>query len=60
MGTTPLHTALKKGYDVTVFSLLLRHGADPDAPGKDGRSVREIASRKKDRRYLAAINAARA
>jgi hypothetical protein len=54
-GETPLETALKKGYDIDVFALLLEHGADPDAPGKDGRSVRAIAARKRDRRYINAI-----
>lgn len=54
-GDTPLHMALAKGYDVGVVRLLLRHGADPDRPGKTGHSVREIAARKKDRRYAAAI-----
>jgi hypothetical protein len=54
-GTTPLHTALHKGYDIGVFKLLLKYGADPDIPAKDGRTVREIASRKKDRRYFAAL-----
>jgi len=52
---TPLHTALEKGYDVSVFKLLLKHGADPDVPGKKGRTVREIASKKKDRRYFEAL-----
>lgn len=56
-GTTPLHTALHKGYDVEVFTLLLKHGADPDVPGKDGRTVREIASRKRDTRYFEALGA---
>ncbi len=55
-GTTALHLALKKGYDVEVFELLLSYGADPDVPGKDGRTVREIASRKKDARYIEAVN----
>ena len=55
--TTPLHTALKKGYDVEVFKLLLKHGANPDVPGKDGRTVREIASRKRDQRYFKAVSA---
>jgi hypothetical protein len=50
-GNTPLHTALEKGYDIEVFTLLLEHGANPDIPGKDARTVREIASRKRDRRY---------
>jgi lysophospholipase L1-like esterase len=54
-GTTPLHTAIEKGYDVDVFKLLLKHGADPDVPGKDGRTVRQIASRKKDTRYSEAL-----
>ena len=54
-GETPLHTALKKEYDVAVFKLLLKHGANPDLPGKDGRTVREIASRKRDKRYFNAI-----
>jgi hypothetical protein len=54
-GTTPLHTVLEKGYGVAVFKLLLVHGANPDAPGKDGRTVRDIASRKKDKRYFAAL-----
>jgi hypothetical protein len=55
-GTTPLHTVLKKDYGVAVFTLLLKHGANPDVPGKDGRSVREIAARKKDQRYFRALS----
>jgi hypothetical protein len=54
-GTTPLRTALDKAYDIEVFTLLLKHRADPDARGTDGRSVREVAARKRDRRYLAAL-----
>jgi ankyrin repeat protein len=54
-GATPLHTVLKKGYDVDVFKLLLKHGANPDIRGKEGRSVREIARRKKDQRYFRAL-----
>jgi len=54
-GVTPLHTVLQKSYDIEVFKLLLRHGANPDVPGKDGRTVREIAARKKDKRYFNAL-----
>ncbi len=54
-GTTPLHTVLHKGYEVDIFKLLLNYGADPDNPSKDGRTVREIASRKKDKRYCKAL-----
>ena len=52
--TTPLHTALKKEY-FEAFELLLKHRADPDVPGKDGRTVREIASRKRDKRWARAL-----
>jgi Ankyrin repeat len=58
-GETPLHTALKKEYDVEIFKLLLKHGADPDVPGKDGRTVREIAKRKRDKKYFEALGPAR-
>jgi hypothetical protein len=54
-GETPLHLALEKGYDVSVLKLLIKHGADPDQPNKKGRSVRDIASRKKDKRYFNAL-----
>jgi hypothetical protein len=53
-GTTPLHTALKKEY-FDAFKILVQHGANPDVPGKDRRTVREIASKKWDERYLKAL-----
>jgi hypothetical protein len=56
-GTTPLHTALEKGYDVEILKILLTGGADPDVPGKDGRTVRQIAARKRDKAYIEAIEA---
>lgn len=49
--TTPLHTALKKEY-FDAFEMLLKQGADPDVAGPDGRTVREIASRKRDKRWI--------
>lgn len=55
-GTTPLHTVLDKDYGVNVFKLLLQYRANPDVPGKDGRTVREIASRKRDKRYVKALS----
>ena len=54
-GTTPLHVVILKEYDVAVFKLLLKHGANPDVPGKDDRTVREIAARKRDQRYFKAL-----
>lgn len=58
-GTTPLHTAIEKDYP-EIFRLLLLAGADPDVPGaraggKPGRTVREVAARKRDKRYLKAL-----
>jgi hypothetical protein len=58
-GGTVLHLALDRGFDVTFFKLLLRHGANPDMPGKGKRTVREITSRKRDKRFSAAIDALR-
>jgi len=54
-GNAVLHLALDRGFDVNFFKLLLRHGANPDLPGKDGRTVRDIASRKRDKSYIKAI-----
>jgi hypothetical protein len=54
-GDKPLHTALSKGYDVAVFRTLLKYGANPDVPGREGRTVREMASKKRDKRYFKAI-----
>jgi hypothetical protein len=53
--TTPLYTALKKEY-FEAFEILLEHGADPDVPGCDGRTVREIASRKREKRWARALD----
>ena len=55
-GDTVLRVALDRGFDVRFFKLLLRHGANPDLAGKDGRTVRDIASRKRDTRYSKAID----
>ena len=54
-GDTMLHLALDRGFDVSFLTLLRRHGANPDVKGKDGRTVRQIAARKRDKRYFNAI-----
>jgi hypothetical protein len=58
-GDTILHLALDRGFDVAFFTLLLKHGANPDLPGRNGRTVRQIASRKRDKRYITAIESLR-
>ena len=55
-GTTALHVALKKEY-LDAFEILVQHGAAADVAGKDGRTVRDIASRKRDTRYIEALAA---
>ena len=57
-GDTPLHSVLEKGYDPSIFKVLLAAGANPDLPAKNGRTVREIAARKKDKRYAQALRCA--
>jgi hypothetical protein len=57
-GDTPLHTVLRKGYDVKILERVLAAGGNPDLPGRDGRSVRQIARRKRNTRFIAAIDRA--
>ena len=45
----------QEDYDVEILKLLLKYGANPDVAGKDGRTVREIASRKRDKKYFEAL-----
>ena len=59
MSKTSLVEAVKH-FDLEQVSkdlkeLLLRHRANPDVSGKDGRTVRNLAARKRDKRYLDAI-----
>jgi hypothetical protein len=54
MSKTALIDALKK-FDLEKVQKI----PDPDVPGKDGRTVREIASRKRDKRYFKALSARR-
>lgn len=54
-GNTPLHSVLEKDLGIAGFTLLLKHGANPDVAGRDGRTVREIASRKRDKKYAEAL-----
>jgi ankyrin repeat protein len=54
-GSTPLHSVIEKDLGVEAFTLLLKHGANPDRPGRDGRTVRDIAARKRDKKYADAL-----
>jgi len=50
-----MHIVLEKDFGVEILKLLLKHGASPDLAGRDGRTVRQIAARKRDTQYINAI-----
>ncbi|MBT5876013.1 MAG: ankyrin repeat domain-containing protein [Candidatus Latescibacteria bacterium] len=54
-GQTVLHHAMRKKVDTHVFQSLLRAGADPDLPDQEGRTARDVASRKRDGVWSKAI-----
>lgn len=54
-GRTALHIGIEKGFDPALLAWLVRHGANPDVADRHGVSARLKASRKRDRRYLAAL-----
>ena len=54
-GRTALHLGIEKEYDPALLAWLVRHGASADVEDRNGVSARLKASRKRDRRYLAAI-----
>ena len=54
-GRTALHLVLEKDYDPALLAWLVGHGASADLEDHAGVTARVKASRKRDRRYLAAI-----
>lgn len=55
-GRTALHWGVEKEYDPTLLAWLVKRGASPDKRDRDGVSARERASRKRDKRFLAALS----
>jgi ankyrin repeat protein len=53
---TALHIALEKEFDPSVIEWLVRHGASPDIEDEAGVSARVKASRKRNPKFLAAID----
>jgi hypothetical protein len=47
-GATALHLMLKKGSDPAAIAMVIRHGARGDIPDREGKTAREILSRKRD------------
>jgi ankyrin repeat protein len=58
-GKTALHHGVEKEFDPALLKWLVEHGASPDLEDHDGVSARLRASRKRDKRFLAALGQAR-
>jgi ankyrin repeat protein len=56
-GRTALYVGIEKEYDPKLLRWLVRHGASPDIADKSGVTARVKASRKRDKRYAAALGA---
>ena len=54
-GKTALHYGVEKQFDPELLKWLVKHGASADIKDRNGVSPREKASRKRDKRFLAAL-----
>ena len=54
-GKTALHYGMEKEFDPVLLKWLVKHGASPDIKDHDDMSPRLKASRKRDKRFLAAL-----
>jgi ankyrin repeat protein len=54
-GRTALHHGVEKEFDPSVLRWLVNHGASPEIKDREGMSARLRASRKRDKRFLAAL-----
>jgi hypothetical protein len=54
-GKTALHHGIEKEFDPALLAWLVTHGASPDIDDNTGVSARLKASRKRDKRFLAAL-----
>lgn len=58
-GRTALHIGIEKEFDPAHLRWLVKHGASPDIPDRDGVTARQKASRKRNKKFLAAIESRR-
>ena len=54
-GRTALHHGIEKEFDPALLTWLVKHGASPDIDDASGVSARLKASRKRDKRFVAAL-----
>jgi len=56
-GRTALHIGIEKEFDPPLLKWLVTHGASPDIPDREGITARAKASRKRNKKFLAALGA---
>ena len=54
-GRTALHIGIEKEFDPALLKWLVKHGASPDLPDRDGVTARQRASRKRNKMFLTAL-----
>ena len=54
-GRTALHIGVEKDFDPALLKWLVKHGASPDIADREGVTARDKASRKRNRKVLAAL-----
>jgi ankyrin repeat protein len=54
-GRTALHYGIEKEFDPGLLKWLVKHGASPDIPDREGATARDKASRKRNKKFLAAL-----
>ena len=54
-GRTALHHGVEKEFDPALLTWLVKHGASPDVADRQGVTARARASRKRDKRFFAAL-----
>jgi uncharacterized protein len=54
-GRTALHIGVEKEFDPALLRWLVKHGASPDIPDREGITARVKASRKRNKRFLDAL-----
>jgi ankyrin repeat protein len=54
-GRTALHHGIEKAFDPSLLAWLVKHGASPDVPDRQGVTARARASRKRDQRFFEAL-----
>lgn len=55
-GKTALHYGIEREFDPALLKWLVQHGASPDIEDKEGVTPRGKASRKRDKRFIAALD----